>query len=101
MILYILRGAFLVAAASVTALYLIAFQKDQGIEFTTFTIMMGITISAALAVIAVDVFTRQKKLAALSGVFLGLVFWADAAGVFIGLGVFLLFRRVPNVRVPR
>lgn len=73
MILFILRGAFILLAASVTALYLLPFQEQKEVEFATFVLIMGITLGAAAAIVAVDAFIRQKRLSAMSGIFLGLL----------------------------
>lgn len=73
MILFILRGAFILLAASVTALYLLPFQEQKQVQFATFVVIMGITLGAAAAIVAVDAFIRQKRLSAMSGIFLGLL----------------------------
>lgn len=78
MILSILRGAFILLAASVTTLYVISWQQElaaaqQQVNFTTVVLMLGITLGIAGMIVAIDVFTRQKRLAAVSGIFLGLI----------------------------
>lgn len=73
MILYILRGAFIVLAASVTALYLLPFQEQKQFEYSTFVLIMGMTLGIAAVIVAVDAFIRQKRLSAMSGVFIGLL----------------------------
>lgn len=78
MILYILRGAFILIAASVTMLYVLSFQnelaaQDKTLPFSTVVLMLGTTLGVAGVVIAIDIATRRKKLAAVSGVFLGLI----------------------------
>jgi uncharacterized protein YacL len=73
MILYLLRGAFVLLAASVTMLYVLPFQSESKIDFPHVLIMTGMTLGVSLAIIAVDVFIRRKKLAAISGLFLGVV----------------------------
>lgn len=73
MILYCLRGAFIVLVAAVTALYLLTNQWGAGVHFEQFLIILIAALAVAGLVIVVDVGTREKKLAALSGVFLGLM----------------------------
>jgi uncharacterized protein YacL len=78
MILYILRGAFILLATSVTALYVISWQNElaeqnQEVGFLTVVLMLGATLGVAGFIVAIDAFTRRKKLAAVSGVFLGLI----------------------------
>ena len=78
MVLYILRGAFILLAATVTALYVIPFQNQRmetGSDFGVgqASLMIGVTVGFAAAIVAIDMFTRRKGLAALSGVFLGLL----------------------------
>ncbi|HEX7010384.1 MAG TPA: hypothetical protein VF184_10400, partial [Phycisphaeraceae bacterium] len=73
MILFILRGAFVVLVAAVAALYLLSNQGGAQVGFGVFTISMLGALALAAAVVAIDVGTRHKRLSALSGVFLGLV----------------------------
>ena len=79
MVLFILRGAFILLAASVTFLYILAFQEEKvivgagGAGFGTIVAMVGIASGVAGAVIAIDMVVRRKKLSALSGIFLGLI----------------------------
>jgi uncharacterized protein YacL len=76
MILFLLRGAFVLLAASVTMLYVLSFQKeavDGSVDFKTVCAMLGTTLGVALAIVMVDMWFRQKKLAALSGLFLGII----------------------------
>lgn len=78
MILSFLRGAFILLAASVTTLYVISWQRDladanQQVDFATIVLMLGITLGIAGAIVAIDVFSRHKRLASVSGVFLGLI----------------------------
>lgn len=95
MILNILRGAFLLLVASVIVLYVNEdFQKEGGFSFTAIVAILGGTIAIAGVVVALDVFTRHKKLSALSGIFLGLLagllaayalsFVVDLIGVYAG-----------------
>lgn len=73
MVLYILRGAFILLATSVTFLYLLPFQKDAEVAFWNVIGMLAMTLGLTGAIIAADAYIREKKLASLSGVFLGLL----------------------------
>ncbi|MCX5661785.1 MAG: PIN/TRAM domain-containing protein [Planctomycetota bacterium] len=73
MTLYILRGFFLLLSASVAALYVLAFQRDKGVEFMQVVEMLSITLGIATIVIIGDVLSKRKKLSAMSGVFLGMM----------------------------
>jgi len=78
MVLNILRGAFILLAASVTSSYIVSFQIDmaqqnRSVSFGTVAVMLGATLGVAMAIIAVDMYIRKKRLSAISGVFLGLV----------------------------
>lgn len=88
MILYILRGAFILLAAAVTALYLVPNQEGASVQFGPFVLIVSIAMGAAAAIVAVDVFNKKKKLSALSGIFLGLIgglIAAYAAGKMVDL----------------
>ncbi len=73
MILFILRGVFVVVAASVAMLYILGAQQGLGASATNVLIMLMATLGVSAIVIATDVYTPRKKLSAISGVFLGLV----------------------------
>ena len=73
MILYILRGAFILLAAAVTSLYLLSNQWGANVNFPMFVLLLSITVGTTAAIIAIDAWTHHKKLSAISGVFLGLV----------------------------
>jgi len=73
MVLYFLRGAFLLLAAAVTMLYVLPFQADQGIDFDKVLWMTGLTLGLTGAIVAIDFFSPRKKLSAVAGVFLGLI----------------------------
>lgn len=74
MILFIIRGAFLVLVAAVISLFVGSeFQEQAGFGFELIAAIIGITIALAAVVIALDVSTKQKRLSSISGVFLGLV----------------------------
>src|SRR5687767_14587399 len=73
MIFYLLRGAFILLAASVTMLYLLPFQERESINPTYFLLMIAISIGFSSGIILLDIFTPRKKLSSLSCVFLGLL----------------------------
>lgn len=78
MILSILRGAFVLLAASVAVLYVISWQQElaqanEEVGFATILAMLGATLGIAGVIVAIDVFSRRKRLAAISGIFLGLI----------------------------
>lgn len=73
MILAILRGVFILLVAAVAALYVLPFQEDQAVDFTTTATMLLVAVGIALVVVGIDLGTPQKKLSALSGVILGLI----------------------------
>ena len=74
MILFVLRGAYLVLVASVVTLYVNSeFQQRAGLGFgQIFSIIAGV-VAVAAGVVALDVYIREKRLSAISGVFLGLL----------------------------
>ena len=93
MILFILRGAFLVMVAAVISLFVGQdFQERASLGFSTIAAIIGVTLATAATVIALDVGTKQKRLSSVSGVFLGLLaglmtayalsFVADLIGVY-------------------
>ncbi|MEM6552460.1 MAG: PIN/TRAM domain-containing protein [Planctomycetota bacterium] len=73
MVLFILRGAFLLLAAAVSTLYLLTNQDSARLSFEQFVLMLAIVLGVALTVIAIDVGTARKRLSAVSGVFIGLI----------------------------
>jgi uncharacterized protein YacL/energy-converting hydrogenase Eha subunit A len=73
MILHVIRGSFLLLCAAVASLYVLPFQRDQELTFTGVVIMLIGALAIAGTVIAIDMFTRRKRLSAVSGVFLGLI----------------------------
>jgi len=74
MTLFILRGAFILLATSVTLLYVVPRAEDQtSFNYTQIVLVTLATIATTTAVVAIDILTRQKRLAAFSGVFLGLI----------------------------
>ncbi len=73
MLLYLLRGAFILLAASVIMLYVLPFQAEQELDFVDVVLMLGVTLGISLTIIAADAYVRHKNLSALSGIFLGLI----------------------------
>jgi len=74
MVLFILRGAFILLVAAVTTLYLGQdFQRETGLGFAQMTALIISAIALAATVIGFDIGVRNKRLSSLAGVFLGLV----------------------------
>lgn len=74
MILFILRGAFILLVAAVMTLYVVGdFQQGAGIGFGAVTTILLGTLLIAGAVVAADAASPRKRLSALSGVFLGII----------------------------
>lgn len=96
MLLHILRGVFVLLAASVTMLYVLPFQVEQQVEFSKVLLMTALTLGVTGVIVAADLLTPRKKLSALSGVFIGLVaglvaayalsFMVDLIGVLVSPG---------------
>ncbi len=72
MILFLLRGVFLVLVAAVAALYLLTNQEDSGLLAVQFFIMLLLALGFALGVVFIDAASPNKKLSSVSGIFLGL-----------------------------
>ena len=82
MVLFLLRGAFIVIAAAVAVLYVLQFQErvQEQVEsgsgaagmpgFVLYAAMLGGAVGLAAVVIAIDIATRRKRLSAMSGIFL-------------------------------
>ncbi len=93
MILYILRGSFILLASCISVLYALQLQQqlqdENGVlPFSTLLLMIGGTVAIAGLVIAIDSLFKKKRLAAISGVFLGLLagmLVAWALGLFVDL----------------
>ncbi|MEM8737869.1 MAG: PIN/TRAM domain-containing protein [Planctomycetota bacterium] len=94
MVLFILRGAFLVLVAAVISLFVGSeFQRQGRFGFGTVAAIIGLTVALATLVIVLDVSSKHKRLSSISGVFLGLVaglvaayalsFVVDLIGVYI------------------
>lgn len=73
MILYILRGAFVLMAASITALYVLTYQTSSQANFAIIASMIVLTVALAGVIVGLDIYFRQKRLSAVAGVFLGLL----------------------------
>ncbi len=97
MILFILRGVFILVAAAVTALYLLSNQLGAGVQFGWFVLIMLVAIGLAGAVIGVDISNRQKKLSAVSGVFLGLIAGLLAAYALSFVVDFIALISIPDL----
>ncbi len=74
MVLFILRGIFILIAASVATLYVLPFQEEQQeqVSFLQVVLMLGGTVLLVSLVVTIDAVLKQKRLWAVSGVFLGL-----------------------------
>ena len=70
MILYILRGVFILLAAAVAALYLVPNQAGASVQFNQFVLILSIIMGIAIIVIAIYVTNKHKRLSSLSGVVL-------------------------------
>jgi uncharacterized protein YacL len=82
MILFILRGAFIVLVAAVIIFYVISnpddpaaggFQAMAQVSLPAVIAIVGGTIALAGTVVAIDASFKKKRLSAISGVFLGLI----------------------------
>lgn len=74
MILFILRGAFLVLVAAVISLFVgQEFQQKAGFGFGPIAAIIGLTIAIAILVVVLDSYSKHKRLSSISGVFLGLI----------------------------
>jgi len=73
LVLHLLRGGFVLLATSVMLLYLLSAQFELEIGALGITLLTTAVVGSCLTIIAIDVFTRRQKLAALSGIFLGLL----------------------------
>ena len=80
MVLYILRGAFILLVASVSALYVLDHQqRTVETDFPRLILMVSIALGVSGFVLALDIFLKKKRLAALSGIFLGMIVGLVAA----------------------
>lgn len=73
MVLYFLRGMYILLTATIAAFYLLNFQKDSQADFSRISLMLILTVTLSSGVIFVDAMVRKKNLAAVSGLFLGLI----------------------------
>jgi uncharacterized protein YacL len=102
MILTILRGLFLLLVTTVTALYLLnSLEHGAPYEFSQVVVIMVCGIGLALLVIAVDMLTPHKKLAALSGVILGMITGLIAAYALGFVVDFVGLLMAPEVTEPQ
>ncbi|MBI1336751.1 MAG: PIN/TRAM domain-containing protein [Phycisphaera sp.] len=49
------------------------FQEDEHLEFGKVVALVGAAIGVSMAIVVADIFVRQKRLSALSGIFIGLI----------------------------
>ena len=73
MVMSILRGTLLLVATSVAALYLLSNQWAANVTEFRFIVILGSTVALMGVVIGFDSLLKQKKLSAISGIFLGLI----------------------------
>ncbi|MEO0964897.1 MAG: TRAM domain-containing protein [Planctomycetota bacterium] len=73
LVLYILRGVFILLAAAVSALYLLSNQIGARVDFGQAALILICSVGLAALIIGIDVAQPQKRLSAVSGVFLGLI----------------------------
>lgn len=74
MTIYLLRGAFVLLATTVTLLYVVPRADDEAnLNYTQIVLVTLATIAITSAVVLIDIFTKRKRLSSLSGVFLGLI----------------------------
>ena len=98
MILFFLRGLFILLVAAVAALYVLPFQQAQAVNFGLVVLMLLLAVGVALLVIGGDMATGRKKLSSLSGVFLGLIaglLTAYALSFFVDLVVLMTVPPLP------
>ena len=101
MVLYILRGSFILLATCVAALYVLPFQAQLQVDYSTVVLMLGGAVAIGAAIVAIDVATRQKRLSAVSGVFLGLIAGLIAAYALSFVVDLVGLLTAPDVRLER
>jgi len=86
MVINLLRAVFILLLTAVTLLYVLTYQGTMLLEahstevrLGTVLLMLFSAVGVALVIIAIDIFNRNKKLSALSGLFLGLIVGLIAA----------------------
>ena len=82
---YILRGAFILLTSAVAVLYVLDLQEDADLQMSQVSMAVGIAMAIALGMIVIDVAMKRKRLAVISGVFVGLI-----AGILVGWAMGLL-----------
>ena len=97
MILFMLRGSFILMACCISVLYVINLQTEARdangeLPYSTIVIMLGLSMGIAMAVITVDSYIKKKKLAAISGVFLGLI-----AGLIVSAALGMFVDLIPTI----
>ncbi|MFW6060782.1 MAG: PIN/TRAM domain-containing protein [Phycisphaeraceae bacterium] len=73
MVLFILRGVFIVLATAVAALYLLTNQAGANVGYGVFVACILAAVGITGGLIALDAGFKQKRLSAISGIFLGLM----------------------------
>jgi len=73
MVLFALRGVFILLAAAVGVLYVLQYQEAGNVDYPTIVGMLLGGVLIAAGVIGLDAVTKRKKLSAISGIFLGLI----------------------------
>jgi len=73
-VLYALRAAFALLSATVIVLYVLAYQVQRQVaNFDLIVAMTLVAVAVVVGAILLDIGTPKKKLAAVSGIFLGLI----------------------------
>ena len=85
MAFYVLRGAFILFATAIAALYVLPLQRPAEMRVSEVAMAVGIAVGVALAMIVIDIGIRRKRLAVISGVFVGLI-----AGMIVGWALGLM-----------
>lgn len=85
---YLLRGAFILLTTAVATLYVLPLQEPRELNIAQVVLAIAATLAIAVAMIGLDIAIKQKKLAVVAGVFVGLI-----AGLVVGwaLGIFVDF----------
>ncbi len=73
MVLYFLRGLYILLSASIAGFYVLSFQKEGGADFHRITVMLLVAVALSSGLIFIDALVRKKNLSSVSGLFLGLL----------------------------
>ncbi len=82
---YILRGAFILFTSAVAVLYVLPLQESSKLRLSQVALAVGIAMAISLGMIILDVALRRKRLAVISGVFVGMI-----AGLIVGWAMGLI-----------